>query len=101
MDAETYEQRAALIRKIDPAWKLPRGWTPAYLASLADHQEAKAEALRKSGWTFHVGPGEVDPDDKRAAQMDPGWYAQRAVDADSGDVSGPFETELQADEVLS
>ncbi len=48
MDAETYAQRAALIRRIDPVWKLPPGWTPEYLASLANHQDNKAAECRKA-----------------------------------------------------
>jgi hypothetical protein len=46
--ASVHEQRAALIRRIDPAWKMPHGWTPAYLASLADYQDNKAAECRKS-----------------------------------------------------
>lgn len=54
----------------------------------------------RSGWTFQVREGEVDPKDRRAAQLRPGWYAQLAEDADTGTVAGPFGTEAEAEAVL-
>lgn len=48
------------------------------------------------GWTFEVRAGEVHPNDRGAAQLDPGWYAQQQQDADSGLIAGPFPTEAQA-----
>jgi hypothetical protein len=53
-----------------------------------------------SGHTFQVHPGEVREDDPHATQLAPGWYAQWTEDMDSGEITGPFDSEDKAARVF-
>lgn len=47
MSDNPHAERAALIRRIKPTWKLPHRWTAAYLAQLAADQDQKAQQANK------------------------------------------------------